>query len=91
MNEEKKEVDEYLFDNLNEYQAFIKNNKRTMLHTKSTVGWLKSRYPGKTKKHYLLFPEELIEDMKIRKIFKIFDKDGSQALDLDEMVEMFQK
>jgi len=89
INTETKEDDEYMFDNLSEYQAFVKNNKRTKLHNKSTVAWLKSRYPDKTKKHYLLFPEELIEDMKIRKIFKIFDKDGSQALDLEEMVEMF--
>ena len=29
--------------------------------------------------------------MKIRKIFKIFDKDNSQALDLKEMVESFRR
>ncbi|KAL4495218.1 hypothetical protein ABPG72_007325 [Tetrahymena utriculariae] len=90
-NQTQQDDNEYVFENLNEYQAFVKNNKRTKLHNKSTVSWLKTRYPNKTKKHYLLFPEELIEDMKIRKIFKIFDKDGSQALDLKEMVEMFQK
>lgn len=87
--EEEGENDDYLLENLNEYQQFVKNNKRTKLHTKSTVGWLKARYPKKTKKHYLLYPEELIEDIKIRKIFKIFDKDNSKALDLKEMVEMF--
>ncbi|EAR99987.2 EF hand protein (macronuclear) [Tetrahymena thermophila SB210] len=90
-NQTQQDDNEYVFENLNEYQAFVKNNKRTKLHNKSTVSWLKTRYSNKTKKHYLLFPEELIEDMKIRKIFKIFDKDGSQALDLKEMVEMFQK
>ncbi len=54
------------------------------------MNWFKKHSFKKTKRHYLLFPEELIEDMKVRKIFKIFDADGSGALDINEMVEMFK-
>ena len=68
-HKEKALASNQLVDSSTEYQNFIKNNKRTQLHIQSIVNWLKKRCYKKTKKHYLLFPEELIQDMKIRKIF----------------------
>ena len=38
-----------------------------------------------------MYPQEMEQEMKIKKIFLTFDDDQSNALDLKEMVEMFHK
>lgn len=71
----KKNKDEYqndpLLGNVDKLADFVKCNKRTKLHNKATISWLKSRFKGKKelKKQYLFFPEELVEELKIKRIF----------------------
>lgn len=38
-----------------------------------------------------MYPQEMEQEMKIKKIFLTFDEDQSNAFDLKEMVEMFHK
>lgn len=51
--------------------------KRTRLHTASTVNWLRKRHNANTSKRYLYFPEELRKQTEIKRIFNIFDEDAS--------------
>ena len=43
------------------------------------------------KKNYILYPEELIDELRMRRIFDVFDSDKSKALDIVEMAEMFKE
>ena len=89
-SEDKKEMNE---DDLKELEELVKNNKRSKLHNINTLHWLKSRAKCKKeiKRNYLLYPEEMEQEMRIKKIFMTFDYDKSNALDLGEMVAMFHK
>jgi Ca2+-binding EF-hand superfamily protein len=55
--------------------------------------WLRSRCRGKREvpKSYLMYPEQMNEELQIRRVFNVIDADGSDALDLEEMVEMFNR
>ncbi len=57
---------------------------RSELHSLNTLKWLKSkgRVNKDIKKNYLLLPEQIQEEMNIRRVFNVFDDDGSNALDL---------
>ena len=87
--EDKKEMKE---EDIKELEEMVKNNKRSKLHNIYTLRWLKARAKCKKeiKRNYLLYPEEMEQEMRIKKIFMTFDEDKSNALDLGEMVEMFQ-
>jgi hypothetical protein len=50
---------------------------------------MKSKINHYIKKNYLFYPEELRKELKLHKLFLIFDEDKSNALDLSEMIEMF--
>jgi hypothetical protein len=58
-------------------EEIVKKNKRSRLHNTATLQWLKSRSKQKrgVKKNYLMYPEEMEQEMKIKKIFLTFDED----------------
>ena len=65
-------------DSLNNMDILqLSNKKRSKLHTQEVVNWFRSRRQNFTKKFYLYFPEELLKNIEIRKIFKSFDTDNS--------------
>lgn len=50
------------------------------MHKKDIMQWLKKRNvvineKSKIKKNYLIYPDELIEEFRIKKIFTVFDED----------------
>jgi len=59
-------------------------NKRTRLHTRDIVFWLRKRFLNKSPNmNYLFFPEELQKHYEVDKIFKKFDEDGSGTPPVD--------
>ena len=53
------------------------NFKRTKLHTKEMMDWLKKHSYGTASKKYIFLPEELKKNVEITKIFRVIDTDGS--------------
>ena len=55
----------------------------------STINWLRKRFNNQTKIQYLNAPAELRKHIEIERVFKAFDEDGSNSLDVHELYEMF--
>ncbi len=74
-------------------ESIVKVQKRSALHNKATLRFLHNchRRHAEVKAQYLYTPEQLQDELRIRRVFKVIDADGSNALDLDEMVEIFKK
>ena len=71
-----------------------KNSKAEMgglkhLGEMSTINWLRKRFNNQTKIQYLNAPAELRKHIEIERVFKAFDEDGSNSLDVHELYEMF--
>lgn len=47
------------------------------MHRLDIVNWLKTRNSSHTKKKYLYYPDELLKNIEIKKMFKVIDADGS--------------
>jgi len=47
--------------------------KRTSMHNKVTMNWLKTHHVDKAKLQYLFFPEELYKHCEINDLFRGFD------------------
>lgn len=47
------------------------------MHRLDIVNWLKTRNNSHTKKKYLYYPDELLKNIEIKKMFKVIDADGS--------------
>lgn len=60
---------------------------RTFFHTKSKISWL-SRYKKTVKPDYLYLPEEKLKRIELTRIFRNFDEDNNNMLELDEFLEM---
>jgi Ca2+-binding EF-hand superfamily protein len=54
------------------------------------ISWFKSRCEGKTQDFYLKTDRELWQELQLENLFKSFDDDGSNSLDVRELHEMFQ-
>jgi hypothetical protein len=52
--------------------------------------WLRSRCEGKTQDFYLKSNRELWQELQLENLFKSFDEDGSNSLDVRELHDMFQ-
>ncbi|CAD8139676.1 unnamed protein product [Paramecium octaurelia] len=65
--------------------------KRSILQSRDVHDWFKKRYNDKVKKKYLYFPEEIKQQLEVKKIFQNFDQNKSNNLDMSELYEMFQK
>ncbi|CAK70220.1 unnamed protein product (macronuclear) [Paramecium tetraurelia] len=73
--------------------------KRSVLQSRDVHDWFKKRYNDKVKKKYLYFPEEIKQQLEVKKIFQNFDQNKSSIevkfnldnLDMSELYEMFQK
>lgn len=63
------------------------------MHNYPTIQWLKRRFKNSKhlKKAYMLYPEEILDEYRYKKIFQVFDTDNSNALNLNEMVDMFNQ
>ncbi|EAR97473.2 EF-hand protein (macronuclear) [Tetrahymena thermophila SB210] len=68
----------------------IDNFKRTYMHNLVTMKWLKIRYLDKAKKQYLFFPDELHKHYEINELFRGFDADHSEGIDIQELINMFK-
>jgi hypothetical protein len=60
---------------------------RSKLSTAAFIKWLRSRFNNQNRKNnsYLYFPQDLVREISIEKIFKEFDFDGSGGLSRDEL------
>lgn len=54
------------------------------------MNWLRSRCEGKTQDFYLKGNRELWQELQLENLFKSFDEDGSNSLDVRELHDMFQ-
>lgn len=65
--------------------------KRSKLSNSAFIKWIRSRFDNQKRKnaHYLYFPQELIKETSIEKIFVEFDADGNGGLSRDEVFDMF--
>eukprot|EP00347_Sterkiella_histriomuscorum_P020065 403339235 len=61
------------------------------LNNNHTVQWLRKRFTHTSKIQYLNRPQELKKQIDIQNVFKKFDEDGSNSLDVNEVHEMFQQ
>ncbi|CDW71443.1 ef hand family protein [Stylonychia lemnae] len=55
------------------------------------IQWLRKRFAHTSKIQYLNRPQELKKQIDIQNVFKKFDEDGSNSLDVNEVHEMFQQ
>lgn len=60
------------------------------MHNLVTMRWLKTRHINKAKKQYLFFPEELHKHYEINELFRGFDTNQSEGIDIRELVSMFK-
>ena len=61
------------------------------LKSNATRNWLKKRYSSTTYKDYLMNQEELIQNNNIESLFRKFDTDHSNGLDMQELFKMFKE
>lgn len=66
---------------------------RSKLVTTSFIKWLRTRFNNESRKNssYLYFPQELVKQQSIYKIFVEFDADGSGGLSRQEVYDMFNQ
>lgn len=64
--------------------------QRTKMLNFATKNWMKARHLNKAKLQYLFFPEELYKHCEINDLFKGFDKDQSEGIEVSELVRMFK-
>jgi len=69
----------------------IKLNSQVSQQMKSNyvMNWLRSRCEGKTQDFYLKSNRELWQELQLENLFKSFDEDGSNSLDVRELHDMF--
>lgn len=60
------------------------------MKSNEVMSWLKSRCEGKTQDFYLKSHSELWQELQLENLFKSFDEDGSNSLDVHELHDMFQ-
>jgi len=60
------------------------------MHNFATMAWLRSRYVEKAKLQYLFFPEELHKHYEINQLFRGFDYDESNGIEISELINMFK-
>ena len=58
---------------------------RSRLSTAAFIKWLRTRFRNNNRKNnsYLYFPQDLLREISIEKIFMEFDSDGSGGLSRD--------
>ncbi|KAM3127148.1 hypothetical protein pb186bvf_020742 [Paramecium bursaria] len=69
----------------------VQGLRRSQLQTHDIHEWLKTRHNSKVKKRYLFMPEQIRQQLEVKKIFQNFDRDHSNFLDMGELYDMFQK
>lgn len=64
---------------------------RSKLSNVAFIKWIRTRFQNQDRKnaHYLYFPQELIQENSIEKIFVEFDADESGGLSRTEVFDMF--
>ena len=67
------------------------DKRRSKLNTISFIKWIRTRFTNdkRINNSYLYFPEELVKENSIEKIFIEFDADGSGGLSREEVYDMF--